>query len=73
MMEERQLTKLNLGNAYVFISLALPSQFVKKIEAFLHNYKDVFDWSYKELKGIPCGFGIFSSILCGRIWTSYWM
>jgi hypothetical protein len=52
--QKRKLTKLDLGSANdpknVLISLTLPSQFVTKIEALLHNYKDVF--------------GTFSLLLC---------
>jgi hypothetical protein len=57
LMEEEQLTKLNLGNKenskIVFINVALPSKFVKAIETLLQNYMDIFAWNYKELKIIP--------------------
>jgi hypothetical protein len=57
LMEEEQLTKLNLGNKenskIVLINVTLPSKFVKAIEILLQNYMDVFAWNYKELKKIP--------------------
>jgi hypothetical protein len=46
MTKKKKLTKFNLGNAddpkNVLIGLTLPSQFVRKIEAIVQNYKDVF-------------------------------
>ncbi len=57
LMEEEQLTKLNLGNKenskIVLINVTLPSKFVKAIETLLQNYMDIFAWNYKELKRIP--------------------
>lgn len=59
--EEEQLTKLNLGNKQnpkmVLIDAILLSKFVKEVEmlvqTLLQDYKDLFAWSYKELKRFP--------------------
>jgi len=37
----------------VFINFVLPFHFEKGIETLLQDYKDVFAWSYKEIKGMP--------------------
>jgi hypothetical protein len=37
----------------VLISVALLKQFELKVKQLLTKFKDVFAWSYKELKGIP--------------------
>jgi hypothetical protein len=54
---KEQLVKLNLGNQEklkeVLINAILPSVFQTQIKKVLMEYKDVFAWSYKELKGIP--------------------
>jgi hypothetical protein len=54
---EEQLVKLNLGNKEehkeVLINAILLSVFQAHIKKVLMEYKDVFAWSYKELKGIP--------------------
>jgi hypothetical protein len=57
MIVEKQLMKLNLGNEEelkeVLINVIPPSTFEAQIKEMLIKYKDVFAWSYKELKGIP--------------------
>ncbi len=54
---EEQLVKLNLGNKEepkeVLINAILPSVFQAQIKEVLMEYKDVFAWCYKKLKGIP--------------------
>jgi hypothetical protein len=37
----------------VLINAILPSVFQTQIKEMLMEYKDVFAWSYRELKGIP--------------------
>lgn len=37
----------------MFIIVALSEQFQLKVKQLLIEFKDVFAWSYKELKGIP--------------------
>jgi hypothetical protein len=37
----------------VLVSVALFEQFQTEVIQFLIEFKDVFAWSYKELKGIP--------------------
>ncbi len=37
----------------MFIIIALYEQFQVKVKQLLIEFKDVFAWSYKELKGIP--------------------
>jgi hypothetical protein len=57
MIAKEQLVKLKLGNKKkllnVLINAILPSVFQTQIKKVLMEYKDVFAWSYKELKGIP--------------------
>jgi hypothetical protein len=36
----------------VFVHAILPTAFQLQVKNFLIDYKDVFAWSYKELKGI---------------------
>ncbi len=54
---EEQIVKLNLGSKKelkeVLINAILPSIFQAQFKEVLMEYKDVFTWSYKELKGIP--------------------
>jgi hypothetical protein len=54
---KEQLVKLNLGNKgklkEVLINAILPNVFQTQIKKVLMEYKNVFAWSYKELKGIP--------------------
>jgi hypothetical protein len=58
LIKGKQLSKLNLGSLenlkMVFISYVLPFHFEKGIKTLLQHYKDVFAWSYEEIKGIPC-------------------
>jgi hypothetical protein len=53
---KEQLKKLNLGNEEdpkeVFINAILPIPSQAQIKELLVNYRDVFAWSYKKLKGI---------------------
>jgi hypothetical protein len=52
---EEQLVKLNLGNKgkpkEILINAILLSAFQAQIKKVLMEYKDVFAWNYKELKG----------------------
>jgi len=54
---EEQLVELNLGSTEepikVLINAMLPSAFQAQIKKGLMEYKDVFAWSHKELRGIP--------------------
>jgi hypothetical protein len=56
MIVEKQLIKLNLGSKKepkdVLINSILPNIFQAQIKKVLMEYKDVFAWSYNELKGI---------------------
>jgi hypothetical protein len=49
--------KLNLGSERdhkeVLINAILPTSVQAQIKKLLLNYRDVFAWSYKDLKGIP--------------------
>ncbi len=55
--KDQQLMKLNLGtNAephMVKINAQLETCKVLELEQFLKEFKDVFAWTYKDLKGIP--------------------
>jgi hypothetical protein len=37
----------------VLVNVILPTTFQLQMKNLFINYKDVFAWSYKELKGIP--------------------
>jgi hypothetical protein len=37
----------------MLVNVALLEQFQAKVKQLLTKFKDVFAWSYKELKGIP--------------------
>ncbi len=54
---DEQLNKLNLGTneepRMVLVNVILSKQFQVKVKQLLTKFKDVFAWSYKELKGIP--------------------
>ncbi len=54
---KEQLVKLNLGTQVepqdVLVGAILPTTFQLQLKNLLIDYKDVFVWSYKELKGIP--------------------
>ncbi len=54
---KEQLVKLNLGTQVepqdVLVNAILPTAFQLQVKNLLTDYKDVFAWSYKELKGIP--------------------
>jgi len=54
---KKQVVKPNLGRKKepkkVLINAILPSVFQTQIKNVLMEYRDVFAWSYKELKGIP--------------------
>jgi hypothetical protein len=51
------LKKLNLGNEgdpnEVLINAILPMSFQAQSKRLLVNYRNVFAWSYKDLKGMP--------------------
>jgi len=54
---EEQLVKLNLGSKKkpkeVLIDIILPNVFQAQIKKVLMESRNVFAWSYNELKGIP--------------------
>jgi len=53
----KELVELNLGTQAehqdVLVSVILPIAFQLQVKNLLIDYKYVFAWSYKELKGIP--------------------
>jgi len=55
--EDEQLMKLNLGingkPHMVKINAQLETSKVLEVEQLLKEFKDVFAWTYKDLKGIP--------------------
>lgn len=56
-MTTKELVELNLGTQMehqdVLVSAILPTAFQLQVKNLLIDYKYVFAWSYKELKGIP--------------------
>jgi hypothetical protein len=54
---QEQFTHINLRSSEVpqlaKISVEASGEFLKGTEAFFHEYKDVFTWSYQDMKGIP--------------------
>jgi len=55
--EDEQLMKFNLGingkPHMVKINAQLETSKVLEVEQLLKEFKDVFAWTYKDLKGIP--------------------
>jgi hypothetical protein len=55
--EDQQLMKLNLGTnvepQMVKINAKLETCKVLEVEQSLKEFKNVFAWTYKDLKGIP--------------------
>jgi hypothetical protein len=37
----------------VKINVETSGEFLKGVETFFHEYKDVFTWGYQDMKGIP--------------------
>ncbi len=57
MIKEQQLVKLNLGieanPQYIKVNSQLTKEKTKELQMLLKEFKDVFAWIYKDLKGIP--------------------
>ncbi len=57
LIEDQQLMKFNMGiNAkqrIVKINAQLETSKVLEVEQLLKEFKNVFSWTYKDLKGIP--------------------
>ncbi len=55
--EEQQRVKLNLGTKvnpqYIKVNSQFTKQKTKELQMLLKEFKDVFAWTYKNLKGIP--------------------
>jgi hypothetical protein len=55
--EEQQFVKLNLGIAanpqYIKVNSELTKEKIKELQMLLKEFKDVFAYIYKDLKGIP--------------------
>ncbi len=56
-MTKEQLVKLNLGTEvnpqYIKVNAHLIKEKTKELHILLKEFKDVFAWIYKDLKGIP--------------------
>lgn len=54
---EDQLWKINLETSevpqFVKINSKFDDQYSEQLEVLLYEFKDVFAWTYKDLKGIP--------------------
>jgi hypothetical protein len=57
LIKKQQLMKFNLGTnvepQMVKINAQLETSKVLEVEHLLKEFKDVFTWTYKDLKGIP--------------------
>ncbi len=57
LIENQQLMKLNMGidakPQMVKINAQLETSKVLELEQLFQEFKDVFTWTYKDLKGIP--------------------
>jgi predicted transcriptional regulator len=56
-MEEQQLVKLNFNTKAnpqeIKVNSLLTKEKTKKLQMLFKIFKDVFSWTYKDLKGIP--------------------
>jgi hypothetical protein len=54
--KEQQLVKLNLGTKenpqYIKVNSQLTKQEIKELQILLKEFKDLFAWIFKNLKGI---------------------
>jgi len=54
---EDQLWKINLETSevpeFVKINSKFDDQYSEQLEVLLYEFKDVFAWTYEDLKGIP--------------------
>jgi hypothetical protein len=54
---EEQLWKINLETSevpqFVKINSKFDDQYLEQLEVLLYEFKDVFAWTYEDLKGIP--------------------
>ncbi len=57
LMEEQQLVKLNFNTKAnpqeIKVNSLLTKEKTKKLQMLFKIFKDVFSWTYKDLKGIP--------------------
>jgi hypothetical protein len=57
LIEEQQLTKLNLGTKanpqYIKVDSQLTKEKIEELQMLLKEFKDVFGWTYKDLKTMP--------------------
>jgi hypothetical protein len=57
LIEKQQLVKLNLGTKAnpqnIKVNSLLTKEKIEKLQMLLKEFKDVFSWIYKDLKGIP--------------------
>ncbi len=56
-MSKKQLVKLNLGTKanplYIKVNAQLTKEKTEELQMLLKEFKDVFAWIYKDMKGIP--------------------
>jgi hypothetical protein len=57
LIKEKHIVKLNLGTEanpqYIKVNSQLTKQKIEELHMLLKEFKDVFAWTYKDLKGIP--------------------
>ncbi len=60
LIEEQQVVKLDLGTKanpqYIKVNSQLTKERIEELQMLLKQFKDVFAWTYKYLKGIPLKF-----------------
>jgi hypothetical protein len=56
-LSKKQLVKLNLGTKanplYIKVNAQLTKEKTEELQMLLKEFKDVFAWIYKDMKGIP--------------------
>ncbi len=57
MIKEQQLVKFNLGTKaspqYIKVNSQLTKEKIEELQMLFKEFKYVFAWTYKDLKGIP--------------------
>ncbi len=57
LIKEKQFIKLNMGTMEQPQCMKINAQLIMtqigSLKIFLHDFKDLFAWTYKDIKGIP--------------------
>lgn len=75
LLESQQICQINMGNTnkpqYLKITAHLDKRHIAKAKQLLWKFKDVFSWSYKDLKEIPPSLVKYEIKLEKDVLTSY--